>query len=130
MKWPWTSRARLDDALQLLAEHRTKIADLEAENRHLVNQIFVRHGVRPVYKEPGDFAAIQSVMPPPAPPVDVMQQAAPTVINEVRKSGARSAREIAAGVEKVLGQRHQAQAKVARELEAVMSAPSTGNGNH
>lgn len=126
MKWPWTSRARLDDALGTITEQKARIAVLEGEIRRLADRIIIGHGGLPAF---ADLKSAHSMPVTPAP-VDVMQQEAPTVINEVRKSGARNAREIAAGVERVLGQRHQEQAKVARELNAVLSAPSTGNGNH
>lgn len=129
MNWPWTSRARLDDALILVSRHESKIADLERENRRLVNEICKRHGVQPVYIDP-DAVVVAVPIKPPAPLVDVMQMEAPTVVNEVKRSGARSPREICMGIEKKLMERHQQQQQVARELEAVMSIPAAGNGTH
>lgn len=127
MNWPWTSRARLDDALVLVSEQKARIAVLEGEVRKLADRIIQGHGGTPAFAIPVKNSAIPVA---PTPPVDVMQLEAPTVINEVKKNGARSAREICAGIEKGLTQRHQERMKVARELEAVMSQPAAGNGTH
>lgn len=145
MPWPFTSRARLDDALALVGEQKAKIQALEARNLYLLNEILIRHGVRPL--DPSPVPLTLAVTPAPPPVADPMQQDVVTPVTEAIRNGARSARSVCQEIEANLDRKHReatgqaprhappaAQESVARQLEAMLSipvgAPVTENGKH
>ena len=148
MKWPWTSRARLDDALRTIEELKAKAAQQETEIRRLTNRLFYGYGIQPIYAEAEPVKPVMAAPKPPAPQVDGMQEPAPTVIREAVKHGARSAREICQGVERILDTRYRILSGIAREPHSsvpvvpekqavaeelsrvLVETGGNGNGNH
>lgn len=133
MRWPWTSRARLDDALQLIGEYKERIAALEADKLSLINEILVRHKVRPILAGPEPAPLVTPAPKAEPEPDNPLDRKIPTLLDEARK-GARSGRQIVRNAEAILANRHRERATtkiamVARDVSQILETPSVPGNN-
>lgn len=122
-QWPLVSRGRFEDARTLIAQLEQKIARLEAQRESLVDKIFERHGVRPVFSDPKPMGLAPLV---PQEPADPLARQVNTPADEAMRDGATSARSVVAMTEQILAHRHRVAMGTERERpRAIAPKPPT-----